>query len=203
MNSIEQPTEKVISRSANVSMKIVYRNFSKLQHTISNPNRASNHILNDYWSWSSDELAVHIENLITIKEKIENTYQNNTIHLKRSNFPTRDERFLSQLRRYIEENIDNPELTVNTVILELNISRTHLHRKLKMLLGLSITRYIRKIRLEKAVQLLIQKADNISQIAYQTGFSDCSYFTKCFKQEYGISPSEFSKEKHYILDNCY
>lgn len=130
-----------------------------------------------------------------INEKIENLFQNNKMtHFDTLDEHSRDDKFLNAIVTYVIQNIDNPELTVNSLVSVMSVSRTQLHRKLKKLSGLSTTQFIKKIRLKKAASLLQQNMDNISQIAYQTGFSDNSYFSKCFKKYYGVAPSMFVKK---------
>ncbi len=152
---------------------------------------------NSYWTWNKEELNTYIENLIAIREKIKKTYQNNTIvDLSGVKIQTRDQKFLQQASNYIKSNISSPGLNVSTIMSEMHMSRTQLHRKFKALTGLSTTEFIRTIRLKKAAHLLQQNVDSITQIGYQTGFSDHSYFAKCFKKQYGVSPSDYSKEYH-------
>jgi len=191
MNSTEHVTDEMMR----TTMKVVHRGFSENQFSIHNSPIGTHKILKNYLAWDHDQLSAHIENLIILREKIKRVYQNNdfkTTKAIKSNLS--EERFLNKITQYIHDNIDNPELTVYAVMYEMNLSRTQLHRKIKATSGVSITAFIRTIRLNKAAQLLRQNADNISQIAYQTGFSDCSYFTKCFKQYYGVSPSTYLKQ---------
>jgi AraC-like DNA-binding protein len=70
-----------------------------------------------------------------------------------------------------------------------------LHRKLKALTGQSTSEFLRSQRLKAAILLIKQEKHSISEIGYAVGFNDPSYFTKCFKQEYGISPSDYLKQK--------
>jgi AraC-like DNA-binding protein len=79
----------------------------------------------------------------------------------------------------------------------MGVSRMQLHRKLKALTDQSATEFIRTVRLKRAAEMLQKGHDNVSQVAYQVGFSSLSYFTKCFKELYGHLPSEMaSKAKH-------
>ena len=73
----------------------------------------------------------------------------------------------------------------------LALSKTQLHRKLKALTDESPGQVLRNFRLKRAAQLLSQQADTVSQIAYQVGFTNLSYFAKCFKAQYGVSPSSY------------
>jgi ligand-binding sensor domain-containing protein/signal transduction histidine kinase/DNA-binding response OmpR family regulator len=104
-----------------------------------------------------------------------------------------DEKLLNDIKRVVEENIANEEFSVSDVTKLVGISRTMLHVKLKSMLDMSIGDYIRTIRIEKAKELLL-KGDTIADTAYETGFSDPNYFSKCFKKQTGKTPSEFVKE---------
>jgi AraC-like DNA-binding protein len=75
---------------------------------------------------------------------------------------------------------------------EANLSRTQLLRKLKALTGVSPNDLIKEIRLKRAAEMIIQRIDTITQIGYAVGFNDQSYFSKCFKKQFGVSPTEFA-----------
>ncbi len=104
-----------------------------------------------------------------------------------------DERFLRQALDVIEQELANPDFTVELFQQLMGLSRMHLHRKLKALTGQSTTEFIRTYRLKRAAQLLTQRADTVSQIAYRVGYSSLSYFTKSFKDQFGCPPSEYAK----------
>ena len=70
------------------------------------------------------------------------------------------------------------------------MSRTHLHKKLKALVGKSPSQYVRTVRLFRAKQMIQEERGNISEIAYSVGFSSPQYFSKCFKEEFGYPPSD-------------
>lgn len=75
------------------------------------------------------------------------------------------------------------------------MSRANMHRKIKGLTSMSTTEFIKTIRLKKAAQLIENNAGSISEIAYMVGFDNLSYFTRCFKQYYKVSPSEYKNQK--------
>ena len=75
--------------------------------------------------------------------------------------------------------------------IEMGMSRTNLHRKLKAITGFPPSELIRNIRLRKAAQLLLNQADSIAQISFSVGFEDHSYFSKSFKRQFGVTPSEY------------
>ena len=93
----------------------------------------------------------------------------------------------------MEREISNPDLSVDTLVEYFNFSRTIFFRKLKSLTGKSPITYIKDIRMKKAAQLLREKEFNVAETAYKTGFSDPHYFSKSFKQYYGVSPTEYQE----------
>lgn len=105
----------------------------------------------------------------------------------------RDNQFMNRLLDAIEENIDDCELSVEKLCSIMNMSQTMLYRKLKAYTGLSITSFIRKVRLKKAAQILLQTSLAVSEVAYRVGFNDPGYFSKCFREEFGQSPKSFQK----------
>ena len=104
-----------------------------------------------------------------------------------------DEQFLTRFRELIMEQIDDEQLSVQSLSEQMNLSRSQLHRKLKALTGISPTVWMRKIRLEQAWQMLRQQTANVSEVAFAVGFSNLSYFAKCFREEYGLAPSDMLK----------
>ena len=91
-----------------------------------------------------------------------------------------------------ENHISDEEFSIEQMAEEVYMSRMQLHRKLKALTGKSASLYLRTFRLLKARKMIEEKQGNVSEIAYSVGFSSPAYFTRCFKEEFGIPPSEFS-----------
>jgi signal transduction histidine kinase/CheY-like chemotaxis protein/AraC-like DNA-binding protein len=106
-----------------------------------------------------------------------------------------DEQFLQKLMSLVEDNLADPDFSIEDLQRELGISRMQLHRKLKALTDKSATEFIRTIRLKIAAEKLLKGVDNVSQIAYQVGFNSLSYFTKCFKEQFGMLPSAYASKK--------
>ena len=102
-----------------------------------------------------------------------------------------DEKFLERLQAVFDEKLTQPDFTAEQFGNEMGVSRMQLHRKLKALTGQTTTEFIRSQRLKLAAILLKENKISISEIGYTVGFNDPSYFAKCFKQEYGTSPTEF------------
>ncbi len=103
-----------------------------------------------------------------------------------------DKSFLHKINDLVENNIDNSDFSVGDITKELAISRSLLHIKMRSLLNMSMGDYICKKRLDKACSLL-RSGYNVSETAYQTGFSDPNYFSKTFKKHIGMSPTEYQK----------
>ncbi|AKQ46169.1 hypothetical protein TH63_11865 [Rufibacter radiotolerans] len=113
---------------------------------------------------------------------------------------TRDNQFLQKIVDIIEERITDPKLSVEELSREMGMSRSSLHKKLKSLAGQVPNEFIRLVRLKQAARLLLQNEYNISEIGYMVGFNSHSYFSKCFFQQFQLTPSEFT-EKHQAEQN--
>ena len=138
------------------------------------------HLLKDLWGTSSNA---------TKKEDKTATTENTLL----SSEGTRENAFISRFKKVIEERMTDSELSVETIGSELGLSRVQLYRKVKALTGSSPVDLLRKARLNKAQQLLQTTDLSVSEIAYQVGFTSPSYFTKCYKDEYGKVPGESRK----------
>ena len=101
-----------------------------------------------------------------------------------------DRKFLEDLEETVMNNLNKDSFDVPKLASMMNMSHSTLYRKIRNLLGITGNEYIRKVRLNKAYQMLTSKEFNISEVAYQCGFNDVSYFRKCFKEEFGVLPSE-------------
>ena len=101
-----------------------------------------------------------------------------------------DEQFTKRLKEQIELNLNNSEFSVEMLSETLGVSRTQLFRKTKQLMGVTPVDLIRRARLRKAQQLLLNTDTNIQQVAYEVGFTSPSYFTKCYKEFFGRNPSK-------------
>jgi DNA-binding response OmpR family regulator len=130
-------------------------------------------------------------------EKQENTQgqPQNRIELHTSQNLTRlDEEFLNKLTQIVDENITDKDLNITFLTERMSMTTSTLYRKIKGLTGLSGNEFIRKYRLQKGLKYMIEEGYNISETAYACGFSDSGYFRNCFKQEFGMTPSEYLKQ---------
>jgi YesN/AraC family two-component response regulator len=143
------------------------------------------------------ELLVCLNNLFVQREKLRIKYRS---HFSEQNQEWQteglNEQFLKKVIRNLEQNYRNDKYGIDNLYHELSISRVQLHRKLTALTGLSASNFIRNYRLEKARNLLLQSEKNVSEIAYEVGFTDPNYFSRTFSLEYGLSPSEMRKSFH-------
>ena len=113
-----------------------------------------------------------------------------------SNITRLDEAFLNKLTQLVDENITDKNLSITFLTEKMNMTTSTLYRKIKGLTGLSGNEFIRKYRLQKSLKYMKEEGYNISETAYACGFSDSGYFRNCFKQEFGMTPSEYIKQNH-------
>jgi AraC-like DNA-binding protein len=92
----------------------------------------------------------------------------------------------------VEENLSDPGFGVTEFSQAMNLSRVQLHRKLKGLINQPASIFIRTIRLMKAEEMLAAKSGNVSQVAYEVGFNNLSWFAECFRQQFGVLPSDYA-----------
>lgn len=138
-----------------------------------------------------DELELRIHNLLQLQEKTRAFLQSQLLPPQPEKAPEPVEHpFLQELYKVLDRRLDDPQLGVESLAAEVGMSRSSLNRKLKNLLDISASDLIRRYRLQKAAAMLAEGMD-ISGAAYRSGFSTPSYFTQCFKDQYGITPSAF------------
>jgi signal transduction histidine kinase/ligand-binding sensor domain-containing protein/DNA-binding response OmpR family regulator len=106
-----------------------------------------------------------------------------------------DKRLILKAIKVVEENMTDVDFSVEDMASRLNLSRTHLHRKLKSLTNQSATEFIRSVRLKHAVKLIQEGNHKINEIGYAVGFNSHTYFTKSFKKQFGKSPSDMIREQ--------
>lgn len=145
--------------------------------------------------FSLDHLAAQIDNLLKNRETLYKTYLDKpyTPPTTLAMSPV-DDIFLQKLNNYIDDNLTNQALNVEMIANEMGMSNSSLYRKVKGISNLSPIDFIRIARLKKAVQMMQSGEKQVSEIAYQVGFSSPAYFSTCFQKQYGKSPSEFMKE---------
>lgn len=143
--------------------------------------------------FNSTEIRVRVKNLIEKQEKLRSFYTQKIIELKpyEVKVNSKEEIFLRKAMIIIEQNFANNQFSVEQFSLEMDMSQSQLVRKLKALTNLTGNEFIRDFRLQRAAELLEKKAGTISEIAFQVGFENLSYFSKVFQEKFEKLPSEY------------
>lgn len=145
-------------------------------------------------------IQARVDNLIAQRKMLERTYRERLLKMEPQEVnatPSADDDFLYRLHAVMEKHMDNNSLTVDELVEEMNMGRTVFFNRLKGLTGLSPVEFIRDIRIKRAAKLLMEPELNISEVAYMVGMNDSRYFSRCFKNAFGLTPSEY-KLKHKL-----
>ena len=145
--------------------------------------------------FSSEELRIKVNNLINQRNQLKVRFGRH-IQSSYKDLPMKssDARFLDKAISIVHEQIGNSEFDITQFSSSMNLSRTHLHKKLKVITDQSPSEFVRNLRLQRAAQLLAAGTDQVAVIAYDTGFNNVSYFTRMFKAKYGVSPTEYKRQ---------
>jgi signal transduction histidine kinase/DNA-binding response OmpR family regulator len=145
--------------------------------------------------FNDDFLLLNIKQLIAIRKKLQKRYSQEVI-LKPADIAISsiEESFLNQVQLILDSKLIESSFHIDEFCKAVGMSRMQLHRKLKALTGLSTSEFIKSQRLKLAAQLLKTSDINIAQVGYSVGFNDHAYFSKCFKEMYKCSPSEYTKK---------
>lgn len=147
--------------------------------------------------FSANYLLARLDNMLVQRRKLQEYYC--------SSYPARltpskigvkssDEVLMDKLVSFMEENMDNPELSVEDLVPVAGIGRSSLFKKLKSLTGMAPVEFIREIRIRRAAQLIECGEYNISEISYRVGINEPRYFSRCFKKRFGMTPTEYRKK---------
>ncbi|REA64442.1 hypothetical protein DSL64_02510 [Dyadobacter luteus] len=141
-------------------------------------------------------LDAQIANLLQRKEELVAYFQHNLIVTPAAGYgkENMDEKFVKRVMSSVEAHIADPEFNVEVLASEVGMSSAHLSRKLKTLTQFSANEIIKKYRIKKASLLLENNEGNVSDVMYDVGFSNLSYFSKCFREEFGVTPKEYGKK---------
>ncbi|MDD4969528.1 MAG: two-component regulator propeller domain-containing protein [Paludibacter sp.] len=145
--------------------------------------------------FSSAYLEARIENLLKLRKQLQELYRSSitsgVISPTKPNVVSQDDLFIQRIMKYIEENIDKSELTIEDIALYIGFSRSAFFKKLKSLTGLAPIEFLKEVRIQRAAQLIESGEYNFSEITYMVGINDPRYFSRCFKQKFGVSPREY------------
>jgi len=144
--------------------------------------------------FNHEELFTRLAKLLELRQVLRERYANIAeVDLSSAEDAAfaQEDAFIAKLKEVIEEHMEDADFGVMELSKIMSVSRSFLHRKLKALTNTSPINFIRIIRLHKARQLLQDKEFHISEVAYQVGFNDVSYFSRAFRQEFGVSPRDY------------
>ena len=173
--------------------------------------------------FSATYLQARVENLLMQRKKLQNFYRDSLTHVTVSEIPVaqgetlaghasaepvssaaeepampemspNDRKFMDKLVDLMEQNMDNGELVVDDLVRELAVSRSVFFKKLKTLTGLAPIEFIKEMRIKRAAQLIETGEFNMTQISYMVGINDPRYFSKCFKAQVGMTPTEYREK---------
>jgi signal transduction histidine kinase/AraC-like DNA-binding protein len=144
--------------------------------------------------FDSTELLARVRNLIEQRRQLRERFRGPVV-LKPAEMAVAavDEVFLTRVLQTIEQHLDDAGFDVEQLGRAVGLSRSQLHRKLRALTNQSPSLVIRSVRLQRAAELLQQNAGSVAEIAYQVGFSSQAYFTKCFREQFGRTPKEYTQ----------
>jgi AraC-like DNA-binding protein len=149
---------------------------------------------NDYITkpFNFEVLNAKIKNLLQLKTTMQSTYSKQIkVMATEPVVESADEKLLTEIATYLENNLTNPQLSVENLSRQFKMSRSTLYAKLLELTGQTPVEYIRSFRLNKAAALMEKSTMTISEISYQVGFTTSNYFAKSFKSKFNMLPSEF------------
>ncbi|HKK77858.1 MAG TPA: ATP-binding protein [Saprospiraceae bacterium] len=141
--------------------------------------------------FDGNELLLQIKNLVEAREKIWSHFKSMDMLLTDDlEVHSLEDQFIQEVFKTIKANLDNEQFGVEDLVRSLGFSRSQLHRKLKALIGKSANQLIVEIRLNEAHRMLKQKAGTVTEVAFSVGYSNLSYFSKSFKNKFGMLPSK-------------
>ncbi len=144
--------------------------------------------------FNMDLLLLRVQNVMEKRREIQHQFQKNvSIETTEVEVPSMEEKLIKKAVAFVEKNIDEPKFSVEDLSAELGMSRVYLYKKLLAITGKTPVEFIRIIRLKRGAQLLEKSKMNIAEVAYAVGFNSPRYFSKYFKEEYGVLPKAYIK----------
>ena len=145
--------------------------------------------------FNSRHLQIRVKKLLELRKKMQERYKGQLLVAEDDKDLSRlDRRFLNKISQIVEEHRDKEEFSVEELSQLLGLSRVHVYRKIKKLTGMSVSEFVRSVKLKLSLNLIKNSGKTMAEIAYEVGFSSPSYFTKCFKDQFGMSPSEYGRK---------
>lgn len=152
--------------------------------------------------FSATYLKARVDNLLAQRHKLQELYRANKMAAPMENeeeaveqpeMSPHDRRFMDKLMELMEKNMDNGALVVDDLVQQLAVSRSLFFKKLKVITEFAPIEFIKEMRVKRAAQLIETGEYNMTQISYMVGINDPRYFSKCFKQKFGITPTEYKE----------
>lgn len=145
--------------------------------------------------FSPEHLIATVQNLISRREALRQHYASEPLeHVNGSIVSSRDKAWLEKVTSLILANLNETEIPINYLSDEMNVSRSSFQRKIKGLTGMTPVEFIRLVRLKKAADLLSEGNWRINEVCFLTGFNKPSYFSSCFRKQFGILPKDFVRK---------
>lgn len=142
--------------------------------------------------FSVEYLRVNVANLLSNRERLRRRFiESPFVKADTMALTKADEQFIRKLNEYVSKHLDQPDLVIDDIADAMNMGRSNFYRKLKGVLDMSPNEYLRLERLKRAAQLLKEGEYGIVEISYMVGFSSPSYFSNCFKKQFGVLPKDF------------
>ncbi|MFN0214303.1 MAG: two-component regulator propeller domain-containing protein [Saprospiraceae bacterium] len=142
----------------------------------------------------ADELIAHVENLLVSRQMLHEHFSKSTLNKTLVEsvtlaMPKQENEFLQRLIQVIEDNLEHEGMDADAFARAVFISRSQLHRKISALTGLSLTEFVRNHKLDRAREMLVNRKGSVAEISWRTGFQNTKYFSTCFKERFGVTPS--------------
>lgn len=144
--------------------------------------------------FDEEVLQKQIDNILEQRLRLQENFSKQFLGQNTIDAGSLDNFFLKRVREIIERHLSDEEFSTELLAEELHISRSKLHRKIKTLSGVTTSEFVNLVRLKKAIQLIKEKDYRFNEVAYEVGFSSHSYFNRCFKKVYGVTPKEYFSE---------
>lgn len=151
--------------------------------------------------FSSEYLHARIENLMLQRQQLQAFYRSQMLvsppvfTLRPLEMQSQEDQFMQHLIHIMDDNLDNFELNIDLLASEIGMSRTVFFNKLKSLTGFSPVEFVREIRFERAAEYIRNTQLSVSEVSYKVGIEDPRYFSRCFKQKFGATPSEYRHQQ--------
>ena len=148
-----------------------------------------------------EELLVIVDNLLKQRMRLRESYKAQVFESQESSFDANEffeDHFMQELVEILEKQLNNPQLSIIDLCQSMRVGRNQLQKKVKALTNMTPVEFVRSYRIKKALQLLKTTRYSVSEVAYQVGFNNLSYFTKMFKKQFGVLPSRISEDSEIL-----